>query len=370
MSLYKPELPYRHGSQPAVGVLLTNLGTPDAATPAALRRYLAEFLWDPRVVEMSRPLWWMILHAVILRIRPSRAARSYQTVWTEEGSPLLVHARAQAAAVRSALETRLPGPVRVAMGMRYGNPSIESALNELRSSGVERLLVLPLYPQYSASTTASTLDAIQGVFRRQRRIPDFRFIAHYHDHPGYIQAIANSIQDHWKQHDRAERLLFSFHGIPQRYFTNGDPYHCHCHKTARLVADALQLADNEWLLSFQSRFGREEWLRPYTDHILKDLAGKGVKSVQVVCPGFSADCLETLEEIAEENKGYYLEAGGERFGYIPALNTRPDHIEALTDLICQQLQGWPEASADWDADTAATTNRNSMERAIAMGAEN
>lgn len=368
MSFYTPEPSYRHGSQPAIGVLLTNLGTPDAATPAALRRYLAEFLWDPRVVEMPRPLWWMILHLIILRIRPSRAARSYQTVWTEEGSPLLVHARAQADAVRSVLARRLPGPVQVALGMRYGNPSIASALEELRSAGVERLLVLPLYPQYSASTTASTLDAVLDVFRRRRRIPDLRFIAHYHDDPGYIRAIANSIQEHWNQHGRAEKLLFSFHGIPQRYFVNGDPYHCHCHKTARLVAEILQLAEDEWMLTFQSRFGREEWLKPYTDHTLKDLAGNGVKSVQVVCPGFSADCLETLEEIGEENKGYFLEAGGERFGYIPALNTRPDHIEALADLVCRQLQGWPEATTDWDAQAAARANRNSRERAIAMGA--
>jgi ferrochelatase len=368
MSRFQPEPSYRHGQQAPLGVLITNLGTPDAPTPKALRRYLAEFLWDPRVVELPRPLWWLILHGAILRIRPRRAAKAYQSIWTEEGSPLLVHARAQAAALATALPTRLAGPVRVALGMRYGTPSIPQALDELKQAGSERLLVLPLYPQFSASTTASTLDAVGQVLRRMRRVPELRFIAQYHDHPAYIAALAQSVRDHRDQHGQAERLMFSFHGIPRRYFLQGDPYHCQCHKTARLVAETLGLAEGQWQVCFQSRFGREEWLKPYTDHSLQALPKQGVKSVQVICPGFSADCLETLEEIAEQNKAFFLEAGGERFGYIPALNERRDHIDALIEIIEQHLQGWPGVAEDWDREADEAARAASRERALALGA--
>ena len=369
MTSFQNSTDFRHDQAGCLGVLITNLGTPDAPTPKALRRYLAQFLWDPRVVETPRPLWWLILHGVILRFRPARAARAYQTVWSEAGSPLLQFSRQQEAALRASLQHALPGPVQVALGMRYGNPSIEQGLEELRQAGARRILVLPLYPQYSATTSASTLDAVSDVLRRWRWVPDLRFVSHYPDDPGYIQALANSIREHRASHGDADRLLFSFHGIPKRYLLNGDPYHCECHKTARLVAEALGLEADRHQLVFQSRFGREEWLQPYCDKTLEALPGQGVKSVQVVCPGFSADCLETLEEIAEQNRELFLQAGGERFEYIPALNAREDHIQALTRLILQHAQGWPEAAADWDAARLARESQETLARARALGAE-
>lgn len=340
--------PFSHDSPETTGILITNLGTPDAPTASALRRYLGEFLWDPRVVEMARPLWWAILHGVILRIRPGRAAKAYRTVWTDAGSPLLVISRRQADGLQRTLERNLPGATQVALGMRYGSPSIRQALETLREHGARRILALPLYPQYSATTTASTLDAIGSVFRDWRWVPDFRFVAHYHDHPAYILALANSIREYREKHDSDARLLFSFHGIPKRYFLAGDPYHCECQKTARLVAEALGLDASQWGVAFQSRFGREEWLQPYTDHTLQKWARDGQRNVQIVCPGFSADCLETLEEIDAQNRELFLAAGGEQFAYIPALNDRPDHLHALAEIVSQNLQGWPEAFRDRD----------------------
>ncbi len=368
MSAFQNTRDFHHDQAGGLGILITNLGTPDAPTPAALRRYLAEFLWDPRVVEMPRPLWWLILHGVILRIRPSRAARAYQTVWSEAGSPLLQISRQQEAALRAQLQHAIPGTVHVALGMRYGTPSIESALEELRAAGARRILVLPLYPQYSATTSASTLDAVSAVLQRWRWVPDLRFVSHYHDDPAYIAALANSIREHRTRHGSADRLLFSFHGIPKRYLLNGDPYHCECHKTARLVAEALELGAEDHQVVFQSRFGREEWLQPYCDKTLMALPKQGVKSVQVVCPGFSADCLETLEEIAEQNRELFLKAGGERFEYIPALNSREDHITALTRLIQRHAQGWPEVDPDWDAAEDARQRQETQARARALGA--
>ncbi len=350
--------PYRHDSPRRTGVLLTNLGTPDEPTPTALRRYLAEFLSDPRVVEAPRWLWWLVLHGVILRIRPRRVAKAYAGVWSEQGSPLLAISKRQAAAVQA----RLGDDVPVALGMRYGNPSLRAGLEQLRARGADHILVLPLYPQYSASTSASTLDGVNEVLRHWRRVPDLRFISHYHDDPGYIGALAASIRDYWEEQGRRGRLLFSFHGIPQRYFDHGDPYHCECHKTARLVAETLQLESSEWALAFQSRFGREEWLKPYTDKTLIEWAQQGVEEVQVVCPGFSADCLETLEEIAVENRDNFLGAGGKRLDYIPALNDRDDHIDALVNLIRHNLQGWPQSEADGEAEAR-------IRRARALGAE-
>lgn len=364
---------HSHDTPDTTGILVTNLGTPDAPTPPALRRYLAEFLWDPRVVEVPRPLWWLVLHGVILRIRPGRAAKSYRTVWTDAGSPLLVIARKQANLLQDALQQQIPGPVEVALGMRYGSPSIKQALETLRERGARRILALPLYPQYSATTTASTLDAIGKVFQDWRWVPDFRFISHYHDHPAYIAAVAASIREYRAQHGSEAHLLFSFHGIPKRYFLAGDPYHCECHKTARLVADALELDETRWDVTFQSRFGREEWLKPYTDHTLGKWAREGRRAVQVVCPGFSADCLETLEEIDEQNREIFLSAGGERFAYIPALNDRLDHIQALADIALQHLQGWPEMDSGWNADNASAerTARNAraqaLEKRLALG---
>lgn len=333
------------GEEPTrTGVLLTNLGTPDAPTSAAVRRYLAEFLWDPRMVEMPRIPWWLILHLVILRIRPRRVANAYKKVWTEKGSPLLVNSENQAAAISTALQDMMPEPVKVALGMRYGQPSIESALAELREAGICRLLVLPLYPQYSATTTASTLDAVNKVLGTWRRIPEFRWITHYHDNTAYIEALANSIREYWQQKGTPERLLFSFHGLPKRLVELGDPYFRQCNETAQRVADRLGLQDDQWLITFQSRFGKEAWLTPDISAILRQLAQQGIGHVAVICPGFSADCLETLEEIALRNREIFLHHGGKQFAYIPALNDRPDHIKALVELIRSQTAGWSETA--------------------------
>lgn len=360
---------FQHGQEECLGVLVTNLGTPDAPSPQALRRYLGEFLWDPRVVEIPRPLWWLILHGIILRTRPRRSAAAYAKVWTDEGSPLLVISRRQAVALQRRLSERLAGPVRVALGMRYGNPSIAAAMEELRQAGARRLLVLPLYPQYSAATTASTFDALAAALGRRRWLPDLRFVSSYHRHPGYLDALTASIREAWDRRPPAEHLLFSFHGVPKRYLLAGDPYHCFCHVTARLVAERLDLPRERWQVTFQSRFGRAEWLQPYTDETLKKLGRDGVRSVDVICPGFSADCLETIEEIGEENRGYFLEAGGQALHYIEALNDRDDHMDALADLVLSHAGGWPETAAEYDAEALAAERARGRERALSMGAE-
>lgn len=316
-----------------VGVLITNLGTPDAPTPEALRRYLAEFLWDRRVVDLPRPLWWLILHGIILRTRPKRSAHAYAQVWSEEGAPLLVIARKQQHKLQEKLEAMAPGRYKVALGMRYGNPSIASALEELAEAGVGEIVILPLYPQNSCSTTASTFDAVGEAMKRVRYLPKLRFIADYHDHPAYIAALANSIREAWQQQPRGEKLIFSFHGTPERFRYEGDIYYQHCLKSAELVAQQLELREGQWLVTFQSRFGREEWLKPYTDMTLQQLARDGVKHLDILCPGFSADCLETLEEIAVENRANFIEAGGSELRYITALNERPEHIAMMAQLI-------------------------------------
>lgn len=342
MSRYIGSEGFRHGTRERLGVLVTNLGTPDAPETGALRRYLREFLWDPRVVEAPRLLWWLILNGVILRTRPRRSAEAYRSVWTEEGSPLLKIAQAQTDGIRERLAARLSGPVEVVLGMRYGNPSIPAALRQLHDRNCRRLLVLPLYPQYSASTTASTFDAVAAALMGWRWIPELRFIARYHDEDGYLAALAASVRDHWAEHGRGEHLVMSFHGVPRRYLDQGDPYHCQCLKTGRLLAERLELEDGSWSVTFQSRFGKEEWLKPYTDASIRTLGARGLKRIDVICPGFSADCLETIEEIGVENAGYFREAGGETLNYIPCLNTRPDHLEYLAELAATHLQGWPE----------------------------
>ena len=339
---YKGEDDFRHDQPSRLGVLVTNLGTPDAPTTSALRRYLAEFLWDPRVVEAPRPLWWLILHGVILRIRPSRSAEAYRSVWQPEGSPLLIHTASQSEGIRAALQAEYGDNVVVGFAMRYGNPSISSVLDQMQKQGVRQLLVLPLYPQYSASTSASTFDAIAADFTRRRWLPDFRFISHYHDFGPYIEAMATHIEAHWREHGRKDKLIFSYHGVPRKYLERGDPYHCECHKTSRLLAERLGLSADDCMTTFQSRFGREEWLRPYTDETMKALPSRGVESVDVFCPGFSSDCLETIEEINEENRDYFMEAGGKSFAYIPALNATQGHIDALVKLIRQNLEGWAQ----------------------------
>ena len=351
---------FRHDQPDRIGVLLTNLGTPDAPTASALRRYLGEFLWDPRVVEVPRPLWWLILNGVILRIRPRRSARSYASVWTDQGSPLLLHTRAQAQSLGQVLTDRYDGRVVVDFAMRYGTPSIAEAVQRLCDQGVRQLLVLPLYPQYSATTTASTFDALAADFRARRWLPELRFINNYAGFGPYIDALAASIRRHWDSHGRPDRLLFSYHGIPLRYLRAGDPYFCQCHRTSRLVAERLGLDGDAYLTTFQSRFGREPWLQPYTDATLKSLPGQGVAHVKVICPGFSANCLETLEEIGEENRHYFLDAGGGEYSYIPALNSEPEHIAALAQLVDQHLSGWLDGHSGFEL---------RQQRARALGAD-
>ena len=344
---YLGQTDYDHAEPPALGILLANLGTPDAPTPEALQPYLKEFLEDPRVVEPppARWLWKLILNLLIIPRRKHASAEAYASVWDSEGpgAPLLNISQRQLDKLKAVLQDRLYGRVVFALGMRYGNPSIASALRELKAKNVQRLLVLPLYPQYAAATTASTFDAVTAELQRWRWVPELRFISGYHAHPGYIDALANSIREFQAKHGTPDRLIFSYHGSPQRYWDNGDPYPCHCFATTRLVAEKLGLRDDQVLTTFQSRFGKEEWVKPYTDETLKRLPAEGVRHVQVICPGFAADCLETIEEIDEENRGYFLEAGGETFDYIPALNDRDDHIAALADLLCQHASGWPEA---------------------------
>ncbi len=356
---YHNEAGFRHDASESLGVLMVNLGTPDSPSTGDVRRYLDEFLSDPRVIEMPRLLWMMILHGVILRIRPRRSAHAYKQVWTEQGSPLLAISKRQAAALQQALEGHEPGQVKVALAMRYGSPSIRDGLHELRAANCRRMLVLCMYPQYSATTSASVFDAVSEELRGWRWVPELRFLNQYHDDAGYIEALAGSIRDHWNEKGQAEKLLFSFHGIPKEYFLNGDPYYCQCQKTARLVVQRLGLEEGQWQLSFQSRVGAKEWLKPYTDHTLKEWGAAGVNGVQVVCPGFSADCLETLEEIAVENRDYFLQAGGREYDYIPALNDDARHIAALADLVRRHLAGWrlPDDAAD------------RLERARALGAD-
>ncbi|MDQ6981264.1 MAG: ferrochelatase [Ghiorsea sp.] len=327
-------------AQKKVGVLLVNLGTPDAPTPAALRTYLKQFLGDPRVVETNRLIWWFALNVVILNIRPKKSAHAYQTVWTDEGSPLLVISKQQ----QQALQSKLGDEALVELAMTYGNPSIEQGLNNLREQGCNHLFVLPLYPQYSGSTTAAVTDQVFDVFKSWRRVPNVRVLSAYYDEPAYIDALANSVREHWDKQGKAEKLMMSFHGIPKRYANNGDPYQLHCEQTAQLLADNLGLQDDAWMLTFQSIFGREEWLQPYTASQLKTWGAAGIKDVDVICPGFAADCLETLEEITVENKGYFIEAGGKDLRYIPALNDRDDHIETLEKLVKRECFDWFKSS--------------------------
>ncbi|MEE4280156.1 MAG: ferrochelatase [Halieaceae bacterium] len=350
---YRGSPNFSHDQEPKTGVLVTNLGTPEAPTKTALRPYLKQFLSDPRVVEVPRLLWWLILNGIILNVRPARSAEAYETVWTDKGSPLLFHTRDQAEGIQQRLTEKFGDRVVVEFAMRYGNPSIDGAIQRLAERGARQLLVLPLYPQYSGPTGGSTFDAVAEDFRKRRWLPDFQFVASYHDQPGYIHAVADSIREHWAQHGRADKLVFSYHGEPRRYLDEGDPYHCQCMKTTRLVATELRLGEGEYLTCFQSRFGREEWLKPYTDETLRQLAADGVRSVQVVCPGFSADCLETIEEIGEENREYFIEAGGESYGYIPCLNATPAHLDFLASLCAERLAPWLQHDDSPAKDAAA-----------------
>jgi ferrochelatase len=363
---FAPEPTFTHG-QPAkatsaTAVLYCNLGTPDAPTAAALRPYLAQFLSDHRVIEIPKAVWWFILHGIILRVRPKKSAAKYASIWTAEGSPLKVWTAAQAAALASTLQTRGHG-VSVRYAMRYGNPSIASQLDALKAEGATRILVLPAYPQYSGTSTASVFDAVYTWAARVRRIPELRFVNNYHDHPGYIAALAARVRAHWAAQGRADKLVMSFHGVPERTLHLGDPYHCECHKTARLLAEQLGLAKDQYVVTFQSRFGKAKWLEPYTEPTLVALAQAGTSSVDVMCPGFTGDCLETLEEISMEAREAFLHAGGKSFSYIACLNDSPQWLDALGDIAQQHLAGWPTQAAPDPQALAA-----SRAAAIAMGA--
>jgi ferrochelatase len=342
---------------PRVGLLIVNLGTPDAPTPAATRRYLAQFLSDPRVVEIPRLAWWPILHGVILRTRPAKSAAKYAQVWTKEGSPLAVHTEHQAKRLQGTLGQHV-GPVLVRWAMRYGRPAIAQELDALRADGAERILVFPLYPQYCAATTASVADDVAAWTQRTRSLPELRLVTRYHDDPAYVAALADQVRAHWQREgrlDRGERLVMSFHGMPERTRRLGDPYYDECQATARLVALALGLRDDEWVTTFQSRFGRARWLEPYTAPTLQALARSGVERVAVLCPGFASDCLETLEEIAMEGRDAFLGAGGKSFHYLPCLNATEPGIRVLSGVVQRHLVGWelPPPSRDTIADREA-----------------
>jgi ferrochelatase len=360
---FRPEPQTPHGRPARTAIVYCNLGTPDEATAPALRRYLAEFLSDPRVVEIPRLLWWPILHGIILRTRPKKSAAKYASVWLPEGSPLKVWTEKQATLLRGYLGER-GHQVTVRYAMRYGNPSIASVLDELKAEGVTRALVLPAYPQYSGTTTASVIDAVTAWSQPVRHLPELRFVNRYHDDPGYIKALARGIRAHWMAHGQGEHLVMSFHGVPERTLHLGDPYHCECQKTARLLAEQLGLAKDRYTLTFQSRFGKAKWLEPYTEPTLVAMAKKGLKNVDLVCPGFTSDCLETLEEINMEAREAFLHAGGQQFQYIPCVNDSPEWIRALADLAERHLQGWPTKLADNPMELKA-----SRERALALGAK-
>ena len=330
---------YNHeGKLPKTGVIITNLGTPDAPEASDLRRYLREFLSDPRVVEVPRLIWWFILNLIIVPLRSPSSAKTYKTVWTDDGSPLLDITKRQAEALKTKIDQiHGEGKIEVAYAMRYGNPSIKSAIDAFTEKNVRNMVVLPLYPQYCAATNGSTFDVFAKELSEFRWVPELKFISGYHLEPSYISAMANSISDYIDSKGMPDLLLFSYHGIPRKYLDRGDPYYCFCVQTTRLIQKKLDLSDDQIKTTFQSRFGREEWLKPYTDKVLKSLPEQNIKNVAVVCPGFSADCLETLEEIQVENMEYFMEAGGEKYDYIPCLNDCEDHIDMMYDLIKDNL---------------------------------
>ncbi len=356
---YQPEPQFRHGTLARTAVLLVNLGTPQAPTAAAVRVYLKEFLSDPRVVEIPRLAWWPILNGIILTTRPAKSAKKYAQIWSKDGSPLRVHSDKQAKLLRGYLGQADLGDMVVDFAMRYGEPSLPSVLDRLKREQCTRILVVPLYPQYAASTTASTMDTLSAWLGKTRNLPELRFVRNFHDHPGYIAALAASVREGWlaNTNGRADKLVMSFHGLPRFSLDRGDPYHCECQKTARLLADALGLSHEQYIVTFQSRFGRAEWLQPYTQATLEALPRQGVKRVDVICPGFVSDCLETLEEIAMECKAAFMQAGGQEFNYLPCLNERHDWIAALADLVRSHLGNWLTAPQPTSAELALSAQR-------------
>lgn len=332
---------------PRAAVLLVQLGTPDTPATPDVRRYLREFLSDPRVIELPRALWLPVLYGAVLPFRPKASAEKYQKIWREDGSPLTVYTRRQAEGLQEELKKR-GRLVEVAWAMRYGNPSLPQTLRDLRDRGIQRLVVLPLYPQYSGSTSGSVFDAVSREFRRWRVVPNLRFVQDFHDDPGYIEALADSIRQRWRNEggDRPEKLVFSFHGLPQRYVDGGDPYDRQCRRTASLVAAALQLSDDQWVVSYQSLFGKAEWIKPYTEPTVEALAREGVRHIDVICPGFVSDCIETLEEIDMEVHDAFMRAGGQRFRFIDCLNDSPLWIHAMADMVGAELSGWGTREID------------------------
>lgn len=326
--------------KPRYGVLLVNLGTPCKPTPECVRCFLKDFLGDPRVVDLPRWQWKPILHGIILNTRPKRVAKAYQSIWSEQGSPLKVISLAQRDALAAKLAEQVGEPVPVELGMTYCKPGLAEGLDKLKQAGVDKVVILPLFPQYSCSTTGAVVDGLAKVFAAQRALPETRLIRDYHVEPSYIAALKSSVEKHWQQHGRGQKLLMSFHGVPERYVTEGDLYRDHCEGTAKALAQALELTDEQWLLCFQSRFGKEPWLQPYTDETLEALPKQGVTKVDIISPAFSVDCLETLEELAIEGKKEFIEAGGEAYQFIPCLNDNDDHIEMMSQLVQQHAGHW------------------------------
>ena len=342
MPRFQPEPPYRHGTPGGTAVVIANLGTPEAPDAPSLRRYLKQFLSDPRVVEIPKPIWWLILNGIILNVRPKKSAAKYASIWMDEGSPLRVHTERQADLLQTELLAR-GHQISVHWAMRYGQPAISRVFDQLKSSDIRRILLLPMYPQYAASTTATVIDEAARWLLKTRNQPEMRFVRNYHDDVGYLDALALSVQRHWQQVGRPgerDRLLLSFHGLPKRSLDLGDPYFCECHKTGRLLAERLDLPASQYQICFQSRFGKAEWLQPYTAPTLQEWGKQGIRRVDVICPGFSADCLETLEEIAQEGREDFLQAGGQAYHYIPALNEDKAWIQALANLTERHLAGW------------------------------
>ena len=366
MSAFAGAENFKHDKQTRIGVMLVNLGTPDDTSVKSVRRYLDEFLSDPRVVEFPRFLWWLVMQVFILRFRPGKVAKAYKTVWRKDGSPLLVYSQAQAEALQIVLDGHFPERYKVSLAMRYGKPAIKDVMEEFRQQHCRYLLVIPMFPQYSATTTASVFDEVTRILKSWRMLPQMHMPMHYHDKPAYIDALAESIETSWQENGRSQQLLMSFHGLPQRYHKAGDPYYCECMKTARLLADRLGLEDSAWQAVFQSRFGREPWLQPYLDKTLMSLPESGVRSVDVVCPGFAADCLETLEEVAEQNNEIFVKAGGERFHYVPALNDQAGHIKMLADIVDNETKSWMVEQERYN-DPEQTDKR--QQQAISQGAE-
>lgn len=368
---FQPEPPLKHGTVPKTAVLIVNLGTPDAPTASAVRRYLAEFLSDPRVVEIPKAVWWLILHGIILRVRPAKSAAKYASIWLDKsvgegssrGSPLRYYTQQQTHLLQTALDAA-DHKVTVRYAMRYGNPAIAQELDQLKAEGATRILVLPLYPQYSGTTTASVSDAVFDWGKRQRVIPELRFVSRYHDHDGYIGMLANRVRESWKKTGQPQVLVMTFHGVPERTLHLGDMYHCECLKTARLLAENLGLSKEQYRVTFQSRFGKAKWLQPYTEPTLIALAKAGICSVDVICPGFTSDCLETLEEIDMEAREAFIHAGGQQFNYIPCPNDHLEWIGVLRAIAEQHLAGWETKAAP-----NSIERQQSRARALQAGAK-